>query len=224
MRLQGSKSNAARHPLERSGVDPSCARVRCKSGRPWVSEESDGALTYRYIGEQFSFRRTLRLEGPKLLCDYEISAGTSGTKLPWMWSQHLLLATRHGERIVLDGVSDWAEFGKEPATTDVLGLEAGLVRKSYGKVTDRASVGIDGSDGGIRLEWCGAQVPYCGVWMAFGNWPTADKLLHQMALEPTTAPSDDLEGARLNGTERWLEAGQKEHWQIEIELLPPKKD
>ncbi|PRY25356.1 galactose mutarotase-like enzyme [Aliiruegeria haliotis] len=188
-------------------------------GRPWKAERARGNVTNRFEGPEFTFTRGLRLDGPCLLCDYTITA-TTHARLPWMWSQHLLLATHPGERIVLDGVGQWEDHGTVPETMQVQDLTSGLAQKTYGTVQDQACIGIDGTDGGIRLRWSAAQMPYCGVWLGFGGWPTPEAPLHQMALEPTTAPADDLAVARASGTERWLEPGQTEHWQVEIAILP----
>ena len=155
-------------------------------GRPWHGAQQGDALVCRFDGPEFTFTRRLRLEGPRLFCEYTITA-TTNVRLPWMWSQHVLLATRPGERIVLDGVQDWAAYGPEPGVCEVLGLEAGVVRKCYGAVPEQASVGIDGVDGGIRLRWSGAETPFCGLWVAFGDWPSPEAPVHQTALEPTTS-------------------------------------
>ncbi|MEV8467441.1 hypothetical protein AB0T83_11690 [Fluviibacterium sp. DFM31] len=191
-------------------------------GRPWTVKRDDTGLACHHEGTAFTFSRRLTLRGPRLVCDYAIAA-TTQTRMPWMWSQHLLLATQPGERIVLDGVGRWSDHGPKPATEQVLGTDSGLAQKTYGTVKDRASVGIDGTDGAIRLEWSADQMPFCGVWMAFGGWPTNEAPLHQMALEPTTAPAHNLADARAGGHEMWLEPGQSEHWQIVITMLPPEQ-
>jgi len=190
-------------------------------GRPWKAEIRQDGIDCVYSEERFTFSRSLTLQGRRLVCQYSMAA--TGTRtLPFMWSQHMLLATRPGEEIRFEGVGNWTEYGKVPATHTVQGTEASLVSKSYGSVSKRAKAWIEGKNGSIQLSWNASDAPFCGLWLAFGGWPDPKAPLHQMAIEPTSAPADDLSGARRLGHARFLKPGEEISWQIEVTVLPPE--
>lgn len=175
-------------------------------GRPWHDEGNGKA---RYEGPGYRFARQLALDGASILATYELSS-TGSKPLDWMWSQHCLLAARPGERLVLDGIGPL----DRPDLPDRISRD-GTVLKAYGPVGDRASVGLDGPGGSIRIEWQGDEIGHVGVWVDFGGWPE-EAPVHQVALEPTTAPADDLVSA---GNEaETLAPGESRRWHVTIRL------
>jgi hypothetical protein len=82
---------------------------------------------------------------------------------------------------------------------------------------------VTGPTGGIRFDWSGAGIPAFGLWLDYGGWPPGAPV-HQVALEPTTAPADDLTQAEAMGHARQLAPGETHRWSVRITLtLPPAR-
>ena len=199
-------------------------------GRPWRVAAHGATLRATCRGEGWSFSRTLDLHGATLAVLYEVECEADR---PWMWSQHCLLAARPGERIVLEGFEDftaggevlgWPVSEREARARDlsVVGApEEGWALKAYARARGgpvRAEV--RGEEGGIALEWDGASLPALGLWLDWGGWPADPALgppVHQLALEPATAPADDLAGAEGLGAARRGPAS----WRTTLTLTDP---
>ena len=175
-------------------------------GRPWT-DRGDGWLARK--GDGFSFARRLSLSDACVTAEYELSS-VSDAPMDWMWSQHCLLDARPGARLELSGIGplNRADVPREIARD-------GTVLKTYGPAAGPASAGLSGADGSIRFEWSGDQIAHFGLWLDFGGWPEAEPV-HQVALEPTTAPADHLVAAGA-ATQR-LAPGETRRWQVNIQL------
>ncbi|EAR49735.1 hypothetical protein OG2516_15979 [Oceanicola granulosus HTCC2516] len=175
-------------------------------GRPW-SARGEGWLGYD--GDGYSFDRRLTLSGDRVLADYAVT-NTAEVPLDWMWSQHCLLDARPGDRLALEGIGPLQR-------TDVPTRVArdGTVLKTYGPVEGPAAATLAGPEGSIRFEWHGDQIGHFGLWLDFGGWPEEDPV-HQLALEPTTAPADHLIAAG-DDTET-LTPGATRRWRVAIRL------
>lgn len=181
-------------------------------GRPW---QADGAGAAFIDGPGYRFARALVLDGASVIARYEVT-NTGAKPLVWMWSQHCLLEARSGERLVLDGIGP---LDRQDVPDRI--ARDGTALKAYGPVEGRASVGLDGPDGSIRLEWDGAEIGHVGLWLDFGGWPE-EAPVHQIALEPTTAPADDLVAAGDDAIA--LAPGTSRRWQVTIRLRAGGKD
>jgi len=184
-------------------------------GRPWRTVDRGAThATHVFDGTDFTFGRTIALAGAAVEVRYEL-ANLGDAPMPWMWSQHCLLALRPGEVFTLDGLGPLVSRGGRFAPGPVEGPEAGRAVKGYAPVAGAARAGVSGPDGGIVFEWEEACVGHCGIWCDYGGWPAEDPV-HQVAIEPTTAPADDLSGA---GTARLvLDPGARSTWSIRITL------
>ena len=203
-------------------------------GRPWKVTAHGQTLRATYREERFAFTRTLDLHGATLTASYEVE-NLTGDWLPYVWSQHCLLAARPGERIDLDGLPDFTT-ASGPASWPVhagrdwsiVGAkEDGVAAKLYAMVfpdrdvVNSASAALVGDDGSIRFTW--DDVPALGLWLDWGGWPEASPV-HQLALEPTSSPYDDLGSA-----ERWGLCGKlapdgrhaTHRWIVRIDLRDP---
>lgn len=184
-------------------------------GRAW---QHDGA-TAVYNDPHFLFARNLHLQGATLTAAYRVTNKTD-TALPYLWSQHCLLATTPADRIVMDAVGKWQaddtafDWPHHPARDlSVVGsTDADFAQKSYGQAHSAA---ITGPDGGIRFDWSGTF----GLWINYGGWPTG-KPVHQVALEPTTAPADDLARVTRLGRACHLPPNGSHAWSVQISLTP----
>ncbi|MES2145798.1 MAG: hypothetical protein V4516_15935, partial [Pseudomonadota bacterium] len=179
-------------------------------GRKWSVTHNADSCVGTYVDPQFAFARSLQLKGMTVIANYHVT-NRSADPLPYLWSQHALLATTPADRIVLQDIADMQAGGQPliwPRHTardlSAVGrMEEGFALKLYGQAQNTASAEISGPAGGIRFDWSGAGIPSFGAWLDYGGWPP-DKPVHQVALEPTTAPADDLAAADAMGRARRL--------------------
>lgn len=195
-------------------------------GRPWVCTLTRDAITATYTDEQTRFTRTLTLEGPSVVASYKVTNARDAL-LPMLWSQHCLLACEPGERLQLEGVSGLQADGQaidltnKDGTdfTNVHGMASGLALKAYGAVDSHARISIAGENGGIAFSWDARDAAFVGLWLDYGGWPEGAPV-HQLAIEPTTSPTDDLASALAGEHAIWLKPAQSRRWQTAITLLP----
>lgn len=201
-------------------------------GRPWRVQAHGATARTTLEDERFAFSRTLDLRGGTLHALYELES-RSDAPLPWIWSQHCLLAARPGERIEVEGAWGWTNGTHEaswPLGEDGRDLsrvekpEAGWARKLYARVAGRARLAATGEEGGLAFEWDEASAPALGLWLCWGGWPTDPALgapVHQLALEPATAPAHDLAAAETLGAARVLAPGARASWRVAVTLTDP---
>jgi hypothetical protein len=195
-------------------------------GRTWVVDldETDCVET-RFQTSRFRFSRRLTLAGATVVADYR-ATNLGAAPLPYLWSQHCLLATKPGDRIVLSG-HERLRAGDDPFVwpnhqgrdLSIVGpLEEGFAIKAYSQTPGHASAAIKGSDGGITFDWDG--VPAFGLWLCYGGWPEGNPV-HQVALEPTTAAADHLAAADALGQARWLGVAKTHIWSVRMTVTDP---
>jgi galactose mutarotase-like enzyme len=197
-------------------------------GRKWsVTQDADGCAG-SYGDPRFAFSRRLALKGATVIATYRVTNRGSDT-LPYLWSQHALLATTPADRIALDGIAgmrvmgqpvDWPNHPDRNLST-IGTADEGFALKLYGDAQNAASAEVVGPDGGIRFDWSGAGIPAFGLWLDYGGWPPTAPV-HQVALEPTTAPADDLAQAGATGHARHLAPGETHRWSVRITLTPSR--
>lgn len=197
-------------------------------GRPWaVDLATDDCIETRFETDRFRFLRRLTATGASILADYVVT-NLGAAPLPYLWSQHCLLAARPGDRIILNGAERLLDAGRpfpwphHPARdlTHVGAPDDGFALKAYSDTPHLASAGIEGPDGGIRLDW--DDLPAFGLWLSYGGWPETNPV-QQVALEPTTAAADDLTGAEARGQARWLDPNQTHRWSVRMTLTTPEE-
>jgi galactose mutarotase-like enzyme len=195
-------------------------------GRQWsVTQDADRCLA-TFTDARYTFARSLQLQGGTLVANYTVT-NTSPVTLPYLWSQHALLATAPGDRIALHGITaihaqgqpvDWPNHPARDLSK--VGLpDEGFALKLYGDAGTAAGAEIIGSKGGIRFDWSGADIPAFGLWLDYGGWPPGAPV-HQIALEPTTAPADDLAQAEAMGRARQPAPGETRSWTVRITVTP----
>lgn len=196
-------------------------------GRPWevVAVRLDRIETC-FSDREFAFTRALSLSANTVTANYVvINLGDSA--LPYLWSQHCLLATTPDDTIALAGQGKMIAGGTDydwPAhplrnLTQVGPVTEGFALKSYAATSGAAFAEIMNPNGGIRFDW--ADVPSFGLWLSYGGWPEAAGV-HQVALEPTTATADDLALAEALGQARVLAPQDTHRWQVKISLTRPE--
>lgn len=209
-------------------------------GRPWLIESDDGSLAARFEAPNFRFERRLTLEEATVVAHYRLT-GTGRHALPYLWSQHCLLAARRGWRIRLTGASgtarltggtaagqavpaqaiDWPHLPAPRRDLSVVGGPVdGFALKAYLILGGQAGAELSGPAGGIRFSVEAEDVPALGLWLDHGGWPEEGPV-HQLAIEPTSAGADDLVSAEQLGQARLLEPGSVHEWAVRITLLAP---
>ncbi len=195
-------------------------------GRSWdVLQQGPDRATTRYAAGEVVFARTLRLAGATLTAEYSVT-NLGVAAMPYLWSQHCLLATSTDDRIAIAGQGpmtagghpfDWPRHeGRDLTRID--SVDAKFALKSYAMTPGRGSAEIVNPKGGIRFEW--DDVPAFGLWQCYGGWPIATPV-HQVALEPTTAAADDLVGAVAQAQARILMPNTAHNWSVRITMTGP---
>lgn len=196
-------------------------------GRPWQCKQSEHAIAATYSDEQTQFTRTLTLEGTSVVASYKVT-NACDTLLPTLWSQHCLIACQPGETLKVEGITGMKAGGQAIDLANVDGTDftrvhdkaSGLALKAYGVVDRQARVSVHGETGGIAFSWDADAAAFLGLWLDYGGWPEGAPV-HQVAIEPTTSPTDDLVGALAGEHAIWLKPVQSRAWQTKITLLPP---
>ncbi len=204
-------------------------------GRPWQCDADSERFMSVFRDERFVFERTILLSGPEIRLTYSVR-NPGSRSVPYLWSQHCLLAAQPGESVILRGTEDPAAAGSfregvfvnEPASWPgppdlpemdrVQPLAAGVAAKFYAPCRGDVVAGISGEDGSIHFGWSAADIPYLGVWLDYGGWP-ADQPVHQVALEPTTGAADDLAAARRLGMAQTLAPAATHSWEMTITVF-----
>ena len=209
-------------------------------GRCWNVEVSGNTARATHSGDRFEFGRTLSLRGSEVVADYSVR-NTASDPFPYMWSQHCLLQLGRGDRIevaenarglavsggvrkgqvLAPGKIDWPKLaGTELDLSEVLGVEEEMAVKLYAHTPDGCAASASGPGGGIRFRWERGMIRALGLWFDYGGWPP-DDLVHQVALEPTTAFADDLAEAESMSRALVLEPGERHEWSVRVELTGP---
>lgn len=188
-------------------------------GVPTETTITGNSLTTNWTGEQFFFVRTIVADGPDLVLHYTVTNRGSGA-FGYLYSQHMLLATRPGDTIALSGANTLIDIDSGAihawpvaALASVQGVESGIMAKLYGDVSGDMTARIGDAAGGIEISWHHNDMPALGLWVDYGGWPVDGPPVHQIAIEPTTAKAHGLtEG------QRFLGPGQSHSWTIKVHL------
>lgn len=188
-------------------------------GVPTDSRLEGNRLATRWTGENFTLEREIHASGDTLALGYVLT-NRGPAAFDYLYSQHMLLATRPGDTIALSGVgalsdidTGRAEPWPIPGLAEVQGIEAGIARKLYGAVDGVFAARIGDAAGRIVLSWRGADLPALGLWIDYGGWPETGPV-HQVAIEPTTARAHGL----TRGAERRIAPGESHRWAVTIRL------
>lgn len=203
-------------------------------------------------GWPYMFTRTLTLEGASVLATYELE-NRGDRPLPFLWSMHPLLALEPGSRLHLSAVTHvMASFAAGTPASDLLpagrprrigwpapglpgggryrldlipGSDAGDALKLYAGPLEQGRAGVSGVDGSwLGLAWDVAVAPYLGIWLSNGGWPEPGRGVRQHALEPTTAPVNDLSEAVASGLALWVQPAEQRAWWARLEVGTPDDD
>jgi galactose mutarotase-like enzyme len=196
-------------------------------GRPWAVLQHGATAYCNDREERLTFRRTLDLHGATLHALHEVESHAE-EPLPWMWAQHALLAARPGERIRLEGVGDITAGGRSVSWPHHDGRDLSVVgtpehrvpSKLYARAAGAVRAMLEGPKGGIAFAWDNPGIRAMGLWLDWGGWPE-DAPVHQLAIEPTTTPADDLPQAEAHSSARSLAPGATAARRMTVALTDP---
>ncbi|MGY0398403.1 MAG: hypothetical protein ACWIPH_00360 [Ostreibacterium sp.] len=183
-------------------------------GRPHECYLYSNHLISRYQGLGYYFERTLILEGNTIEVNYRLKSVNSLVKgLPYLWSQHCLLACFPGEIIRYRGIGTFNPPLLTKAKSHIIGdIKQDFCQKTYAPVLERADISVGGVHGYLSFSWQKKEIAWCGLWLNYGGWPKKSSV-HQVAIEPTTS---NAESPNRNG--KILKPSQEHSWHITISL------
>ena len=124
----------------------------------WVVEQTAGRRAYRFM-------RRLRLDGPRVIAEYELENRAQG-ELPVLWSMHPLLALEPGARLDVEGL---VSVVATRATGLLLAPIPGRADWPEAPGTDGRPVALDL----VRDPTAGVALKAYGGWELYGSWDSA---------------------------------------------------
>ena len=201
-------------------------------------------LTTQLWSLPLRFHKTIQLQENTVRLDYEVT-NLSASSVKFLWSAHPLLRLEPGAEIVLPkevkkvevGWSAGERMGKRgdrccwPEATDysgrriklnqILSPNAGTAEKLF---TGRLSEGycamvLPRGEEGIVFRFDPRSVPYVGLWICQGGWPTNRAAKHfTAALEPCMGRTDSLQEAVTRNECAVLTANASMQWWMQIKV------
>jgi hypothetical protein len=199
-----------------------------------VSGLAERSVTTAYEDQRFRFTRSIELDGPAVSCSYLVE-NLQGQSFDYLWAMHLLLAATENDHIELPqgtamrftfrGDSDALEAALWPgagafALSDVQSASAEYAAKLQFARTPIGGARIGDERGSLRISGSEPFASSLGLWLCYGGWPSAPGI-HQVAIEPASAPADDLLAAREMARAVTVPVRGKVTWQVKLELEPP---
>jgi galactose mutarotase-like enzyme len=207
---------------------------------PWnLLSASDNHASMAVVGfsRTLGFSKKLTLENNSLRVAYTV-VNSGSTAQSFLYACHPLFAVSAGDRVLLPGESrelrlDYSKGDRLgasgsaipwPATESgvrldvVCGPEAGTAEMFYTPRLDKGICGIyrESSAQVLEVLFDTERLPYLGIWLCYGGWPSEGEKPRQyaVALEPTTSPCNTLADAQRTQTSISLKAGEKYDWEI----------
>jgi len=148
---------------------------------------------------------------------FAVSAG-DGVLLP-SEIREVRLDYSKGDRLGASGsITTWPTTKSGVRLDVTLGPEAGTAEMFY---TSRLQEGLCGiyrvaSAQVLEVSFDTERLPFLGLWLCYGGWPSDGKEPRQyaVAIEPTTSPCNTLANAQQTNTTISLKAGERYDWEI----------
>jgi galactose mutarotase-like enzyme len=197
-----------------------------------------------YAGlESVGFSRTLRfskhlsLEHNTLRVAYA-AENAGSTVQSFLYACHPLFVVSAGDRVLLPSEIrkvrlDYSKGDRLGASGSIvtwpttesgfrldmtLGPEAGTAEMFYTSRLQNGLCGIcrEASGHVLEVSFDSKRLPYLGLWLCYGGWPSdgKDPRQYAVALEPTTSPCNSLVNAQRTKTAISLKAGETYDWEI----------
>jgi galactose mutarotase-like enzyme len=209
--------------------------------RPWSIVKTSThrlELSSEVEGYPLTLVRSLELPGTSsvLRLDYKLS-NHAPQALPYLYSAHPLFAlsdrmmiempagnavlSAFGESLEAGGWSEWpwCQGKSEKHRVDLISAKGApdnfkVFVRSSGSVTLRSI----SSGRGVRFRFDPELLPWVGVCVNRRSWPEIGAPDTWIAIEPTTAPTDDLRTAQAGGWAREIAPGSVHEWSMELTL------
>ncbi|MDC7227756.1 MAG: hypothetical protein PQJ61_13410 [Spirochaetales bacterium] len=199
---------------------------------PWQKEIQPDAAIFTVHGMRlpYSFSKRVRLEDAVLKTVYRLENHSPYSML-FLYAAHPLFNVEPGDRIEVPANLDefrnavpsiaLPEYGSLHSWSDEFAVMPDQSPDGYKKyyftgentegwcALHRAALGLE-----IRMSVSAKQLPFLGIWMNEGGW---DKQFN-LALEPASAPMDDLPAARKFGAESVIAPNEVIEWNLDIQL------
>lgn len=211
---------------------------------PWDCEVHDSTLHLSATGRVLPYRFTkrVRLDGPSVVLDYEIT-NESAAEMNFLWSAHPLLAVEPGSQIRLP--AEVTELLVQYSLGDRLGPFGSTCRWPTAMargVKERSDVLLPSTAGyadklftpRLHQGYCSLfkptanetvafhfnpeHVPYIGLWCCQGGWPDPAHGHYTVALEPCSGRPDSLRDAIARGEHDTLRAQGSKGWTLRMNL------
>jgi galactose mutarotase-like enzyme len=211
----------------------------------WKCTVQEQELLFETEGKSlpYRFRKNVRLEANLAILNYEI-VNTGSEEFAFLWAAHPLLAVEPSCRIVLPGeVSqlflEWSRGERLGKFGDTCGWPVAVVnggekinlselRTTNACTADKlfvtrlrsgtCAVSYPQTNEAIAFHFDPRDIPYLGVWICQGGWPSPERGHFTVALEPCTGYPDSLREAMHRGSCDLLEPGQEKKWVLRIEI------
>lgn len=207
---------------------------------PWqvfIASAMDVSISAVGFSRTLRFSKRLTLEDKTLRVAYTVE-NIGPTTQSFLYACHPLFAVSAGDRVLLP--SEIRELKLAYSKGDRLGIsgsivpwpvtrtglhldvacgpENGTAEMFYSPRLNEAVCGIDRQASGHVLEvsFDRKRLPYLGLWLCYGGWPSdgTEPLQYAVALEPTTSPCNTLAEAQQTNTAISLKAGEMYDWEI----------
>ena len=204
-------------------------------GRPWelTTESRDTRqLTFTDESGRFTFDRHDSLTSPASMTSSYSAQNFMAGAIPVLWSQHAVLRGEAGTTI--QATFDQSRMTVAPFPSwiaDTLGLrinsvdlgrlpspDSSTVVKTYLRVPDGTVTAKRPSGCSLTWKYESIATPWFGLYVNLGGWPSSSSPLYQFAIEPTFAPFDDLESARVDQQATIIEPGGRIRWSVAMTL------
>ena len=148
-------------------LDPAAPPLRDHGdqwGRPAEVRAQGEVLIATWVGDGWPYRfiRRLRLDGPRLVAEYELE-NLGERELPILWSMHPLLALEPGARVNVEGL---ASVRVTQAVGVPIGPVPGQVAWPEAPGTDGPMIALDV----VRERGAGTALKLYDGWELHGNW------------------------------------------------------
>lgn len=207
---------------------------------PWkllTASDTHASLAAVGFSRPLRFSKNLVLENNVLRVAYTV-VNSGSTAQSFLYACHPLFAVSAGDHVLLPdeireltlnyskgdrlgasgSVLSWPITESRIRLDITLGLDAGTAEMFYTPRLDEGICGIyrESSAQVLEVSFDTKRLPYLGLWLCYGGWPSDDGEPRQyaVALEPTTSPCNTLANAQRTDASVFLKAGETYDWEI----------
>jgi galactose mutarotase-like enzyme len=213
---------------------------------PWEAEAEREVVCLRTRGIRLPYRfsKRLRLDGPELVLDYELT-NEGKSALDYLWAAHPLLRIEAGDEVILppeigDLLIEWSkddrlggrgETCRWPLARQRSGAEDDLsrIKPPQSRYADKlftprlrhgyAALYSPRNDEAIVFRFHTEVTPFLGIWLCQGGHSHGHaEGEYAAALEPCSGRSDSLATAIERRECQSIGAGDTVHWSLRVEL------